>query len=459
MKHPTDPPRAGRSADPLGSVPKVNIARSHGRSVSYSVLYAASVFFLLQSMSALSIIDRSLYGGWYGKTGDKISETLNLLSIFTSLFLFWSGTRKIRIARFNRVLPLAAASLLLISVLWSIDPRLTLTQGTAYFFVVVGAIGLVETWDSDELMDLIALICGLAAVASVVQFLIFPEPGDWRGIFSQKNVLGQVMAAGVLTGLYGSRIKGGRGFRNICIIALCTIVAFMSKSATSILTIAAFFWLDILGRLYLRGGSFRIMSICLAIGCVPIVIFVMHSDLIFELFGKDTSFTGRTMFWPYVIDNLSEKPLLGWGFCAFWSPRNPIALQIAEAIRGDNWFTFNITNAHNGLLEFLLEIGFVGTSVFIFLWLRNFIMAVKCMNGPAGQIGLSSALLLTGILLVGVSEAVLLAAGQIWTSLFFIMGFICEKKLWLAHAARRKGRPRPRSTLAAIAISRSAIRD
>jgi exopolysaccharide production protein ExoQ len=456
VKHPTDRPQAGQSAGPLSSVTRVNIARSHVRSVRYSLLYAASVFFLLQSMSALGIIDRNIYGEWYGKTGDKITETLNLLSIFCSLFLFWSGTR-LRIARFNQFLSLAAASLFLITVLWSIDPRLTLTQGTAYFFVVLGAIGLAETFDSDELMDLIALICGLAAVASFVHFFIVPPTLGLRGIFSGKNALGQVMAVGVLTGLHGALIRGGRRFRNICIIALCTIVAFMSKSATSIMAIAVFFGLSILGRIYLKGGSFRILSICLASGCVPIVIFVMYSDLIFELFGKDLTLTGRTMIWPYVIDNISKKPLLGWGFCAFWSPRNPIALQIAEAIKGSNWFTFYIVNAHNGLLEFLLEIGFLGTSVFIFLWLRNFIMAVKCMNGPAGQIGLSSVLLLMAILVVGVSEEVLLGAAQIWTSLFFMMGCICEKKLWVARAARRQRRPRPRSTLAAMANSRSAI--
>ena len=458
MKHPTDLPQVGQSADPLSSFPRVNIARSHVRSVRYSVLYAASVFFLLQSMSGLSIIDRNIYGEWYGKTGDKITETLNLLSIFASLFLFWSGTR-LRIARFNQALSLAAAGLFLITVLWSIDPRLTLTQGTAYFFVVLGAIGLAEILDSDELMDLIALICGLAAVASFVHFFIVPHPFQFRGIFSQKNVLGQVMAVGVLTGLHGAQIRGGRRFRNICIIALCTIVAFMSKSATSILAIAVFFWLGILGRIYMRGGSFRILSIFLAIGCVPIVIFVMYSDLIFELFGKDTTFTGRTEFWPYVIDNITKKPLLGWGFYGFWSPLNPIGLQIAETIRVQNLYgvTVYIANAHNGLLELLLEIGFLGTSVFIFLWLRSFIMAVKCMNGPAGAIGLSSVLLLTGILLIGVSEAVLLSHEQIWTSLFFIVGFICEKKLWLARAARRRGRPPPRSTLAKIAISRSAI--
>jgi exopolysaccharide production protein ExoQ len=220
------------------------------------------------------------------------------------------------------------------------------------------------------------------------------------------------------------------------------------------MAIAVFFWLSILGRIYLKGGSFRILSVCLAIGCVPFVIFVMYSDLIFELFGKELTFTGRTLFWPYVIDNISKKPLLGWGFCAFWSPRNPIALQIAEAIKGDNWFIDYIANAHNGVLEFLLEVGFLGTSIFIFLWLRNLIIAVKCMNGPVGQIGLSSVLLLMGILVVGVSEEVLLGAMQIWTSLFFMMGCICEKKLWLARAAWRRRRSSPRPTLAAMSSSR-----
>jgi exopolysaccharide production protein ExoQ len=391
-------------------------------------------------MSALGIIDQVIYGpSWYGKTGDKVTQTLNLLGILASLFLFWSGTRKIKIARFNRVLPLAAAGFLLISILWSSDQRVTLTQGTLYIFTVVGAFGLVEAWDSDALLEQIALMCGLCAVSSVVYFLMFPAPGDFIGIFGQKNVLGQVMAAGVLAALHGARIRGGRRFRCICIIALCTTVAFMSKSTTSILTIFMLFLLDLLGRLYLRGGFLRFTSICLAIGCVStLIFFLMNEAEIFELLGKDATLTGRTLFWPYVIDSILERPLLGWGYYGFWSPQNPIALQIAEAIKGDNWYTFIIPNAHNAILEFLLEIGFVGTSFFLFLWARNLVMAMKCMNGAAKQCGLSSMLVLLGILVIGVSEDVLLAAHQVWTSLFFMMGFICEKNLWLARAASKQ---------------------
>jgi exopolysaccharide production protein ExoQ len=399
----------------------------------HSILYVASVFFLLQSMSVLGIVDRSIYGEWFGKTGDKITQTLNLLGIFTSLFLFWWATHKIRIARFNRVLPLAAASLPLMSVLWSVAPDVTFTQGLAYFFVVLGAIGLAEASDGDELMDLVMLICGLSAVASVVQFFIFPELGDFRGIFSQKNVLGQVMVGGVLASLHGARIRGGRSFRSICVITLCTIVAFMSKSSTSILTIFVLLWLGMLGTLYLKGGSTRTIASCLAIVSVAIIFFFMiNADLMFDVLGKDSTLTGRTLIWSYVIDKIGEKQILGWGFYGFWSPSNPLASQIGEALRG-------VPNAHNTMLEFLLDIGFVGTAFFSFLWLRNFVLAVKCMNGPAGQFGVSSMLLLIGTSVIGVSEVVLLAPQQIWTSLFFVMGFICEKQLWLARAARRQG--------------------
>jgi O-antigen ligase len=401
---------------------------SHVRFERHCILYAASVFFLLQAMGVLGIVDRSIYGDWLGKPGNKITQTLNLLGIFTSLFLFWWATHKIRIARVNRVLPLAAASLPLISLLWSVAPAVTFTQGLAYFFVVLGAIGLAEAWEGDELMDLLMLICGLSAVACIVELFIFTEPGDFRGIFAQKNVLGQVMVGGVLAGLHGSRIRGG--FRYACVIALCTTVALMSKSATSIMTIFLLLWLGMIGRLYLKGRSTRAIATCLAIISLLIVIFVvLNDDLIFGVLGKDSTLTGRTLIWSYVIDNIGEKPILGWGFYGFWSPSNPLASQIAEAVGG-------VVNAHSAILEFLLDFGFVGTAFFLFLWLRNFILAVKCMNGPAGQLGVSSMLVLIGTSVIGVSEVVLLAPSQLWTSLFFITGFICEKQLWLARAAR-----------------------
>ena len=66
----------------------------------------------------------------------------------------------------------------------------------------------------------------------------------------------------------------------------------------------------------------------------------------------------------------------------------------------------------------------------------NLVVAVKCINGPAPAIGVSSLALLIGILLMGVTEQVLTTA-DVWTAQFFMLGFMCEKQLGLARQARQ----------------------
>ncbi len=444
---------AGQPGDALNAARTATPAKSG--SVS-PVVYVASACFLLQSMSFFGVIDKLVYGpASFGRGGDEITTTVNLLAICASIFLFWTGMRRTAVARFNKVLPLLAASFLLVSALWSVQPMLTLTQGTAYFFVVVGAIGIVQAVDRDDLIDLFSWACALSAIASLLwQFVLSPEPAfngmepEFAGIFAQKNVLGQVMAGGVLGALHSARVGKGR-FRSICIIALCTTVAFLSQSSTAMVVIAALLCFDFLGRLYFKGGTSRTISICLFIGCFLALFFLSaNEDLILEFLGKDPTLTGRTELWSHVIDNISEKPLFGWGFTAFWVPGNPVALQIGDAV---NW---TVTSAHNGLLGLLLDVGVVGTSLFVFLWARNLVMALRCMSGTAQQFGLTSALLLITILLIGTSEQVLLSPQHIWTALFFMTGFVCEKESRLSVGISRPKIASP-ATRRAMAISGS----
>jgi len=128
-----------------------------------------------------------------------------------------------------------------------------------------------------------------------------------------------------------------------------------------------------------------------------------------------------------------RAPALGWGFQAFWSPSNPLALEVSAAM---GW-GFLVPEAHNGILELLLQIGFVGTALFLFIFIRNFAMAVKCIHGPAKEFGASSLLFLVGIMILSVSETVLLTPDQFSSVQFFMMGFMCEKMLWRARNGKR----------------------
>jgi exopolysaccharide production protein ExoQ len=431
-------------------MPYVTNLRSHrlpprygARAAYNNVLYVVKIFFLLNGMAAFGIIDRALYGDWEGKSGSSISRILNLMFILSSLFIYWSGARKASVVPFNRFIPLTAASIPLISVAWSVDPSASFRQGTEYFFAVLGAIGLAEVSDGDELMRLVCLVCSASAVASLVQPFVFPDlpggGGGFRGIFTQKNILGEVMVVGVLAGLHGARLKSGQPFRYACAIALCTIVAFMSKSGTSVFAIFTLFAIDIFGRLYLRKGVGRKVAMCLAVAFIPVAIyFAIDSDLILDALGKDRGLTGRTEIWPYVIDAIRERPIFGWGFSSFWSFLNPRSFEISREVG----FGFFITSAHNGVLELLLQIGITGTALFLFIWLRNFVLAVKCLSGPGGQFAVSTLMLLISIGENAVSEEVLVTAHEIGTVLFFTMGLICEKHLRLERERRKRAWPR-----------------
>jgi exopolysaccharide production protein ExoQ len=389
------------------------------------MIYIACVLYMIMPTGVLSYIDRTIYGEWGGKPGNKITEALNLLGIGVSLLLYWWSARRLRSPRFNRVLPMAATGLLMISVLWSVAPQTTITRSVAYFFLVVGAMGITGICESNQVMRLTALIGGFSAAIS----LVLPDAagaamGMFRGPFAGKNQLGQAMAIGVLAGLHGMRVRGRGRFLYIAVTALCTTTAFLSKSATSLLTIVLFFILHIIASLYIKGGIRRMISICLGMFVVAAFIPLMiNIDLIYSLLDKDPTLTGRTEFWPYIVDNIYQRPLIGWGFAAFWIS-NPL-----EAAGID------INEAHNGMLQLLLDIGLVGTAIFLFLWMRSLVMAVRCINGPAPEIGASALLLLVGILLIGVSEQVLTIADGV-TAQFFLLGFMCEKELALARRAR-----------------------
>jgi exopolysaccharide production protein ExoQ len=389
------------------------------------VRYILASIYILWTSSALGFFDRLVYGE--KPTGSKITQAINLLGIATSILLFCWRTHRER-PRLNLALPLMVASIVVCSVVWSVDPVTTLTRSIAYLFLVVGAIGLVKTLDANEIMELTASICGVLAAISLLLLFSFPSEaiggsdGDFHGVFPHKNINGEVMAVGVLAGLHGVR-TGGRKLRHIMIIAICALAGILCKSATALVTILAFFSLHIVGSLYVRGGARRAISFFLMFILTSTVIFILtNRDMLFSLLDKDPSLTGRTELWPYVIDAIMRRPLLGWGFAAFWSPLNPYSMEISDLVR------WTVPEAHNGLLQALLDVGLIGTVLLMFIWMRNLAMAAKCMNGPAPEIGLTSLLLLVGILLIGVSEQVLVAVDEP-TAQFFLLGLICEQAL------------------------------
>jgi exopolysaccharide production protein ExoQ len=389
--------------------------------------YWLSGYFLLGGMEAFGFIDRIVYGSWSGKQGDKLTQTLNLSFLLAGLVLFAYGYHKTRRIGVGGGLALGTIAFLFLSALWSIDPATSAREAFIYLFIVLGCIGVANIWKPDDYIELFNVCCFSSAVASILLFLLLPSSAfgayssDFQGIFPHKNFLGQVMASGALASLHGLR-NGVRRQRNIVFLLVFIFMAVAAKSATSWLTILVCCGVDAVVVLIRKGGAARALAIGASVVLVPLLIGIAaNPDPILEMIGKDPSLTGRTDLWAFVIGEISEKPLLGWGYFAFWSAANPAAEEISETL---GWV---VPQAHNGLLEFLLNVGVVGTALFVFILIRNMTLAVRCLSTPAQSLGISTLLTCIGIILVGITEEVLKVPTQPSTSLFFITGLLCEQ--------------------------------
>src|SRR5208337_3809122 len=391
----------------------------------------AAGYLLLCQIQALDIVDRAIYGEWNAKPGDKITQVINIVQIAVSIALFYRGSRYWLYLRRGGFLSITLAVFLLCSAAWSVSSGSTLRAGVEYLFLIIGAVGVAENLEGDDFMDLLAWVCFLSAIASLVLLVVSPASAfggahDFRGVFSQKNPLGEAMSMGVLASLHGLRVGKRSRFLGIIMLSAVTFVTIKSESMTSLLAIVLFVCLGTAIQSLQKRGTARILVLNGIFIVLPVaLIAAFNQHFLLETLGKDPTLTGRTDIWNFVIPDIYHRPLLGWGYRAFWTFDNPAAFEIADALH--MW----LPQAHNGILEMLLSVGLVGTVYFIYLWGRTVWLSLKCMRTSESAMATTCVLSCAGVVLVGVSETVVLYSGAI-TFVFFITGFFCERAVTTA---------------------------
>ncbi|HTZ69930.1 MAG TPA: O-antigen ligase family protein, partial [Acetobacteraceae bacterium] len=206
------------------------------------------------------------------------------------------------------------------------------------------------------------------------------------------------------------------------IVFFCVTLA--ATSTTTLLAIDAFCGIEGVTALIRRHGTYRLLGIGTTMVLVPaLAAGALFPDQFLEMLGKDPTLTGRAELWAYVDQAIALKPILGWGLLAFWSDTNPVAGNISTALGWD------VPQAHNGLLEMLLDVGVVGTSLFVGLWLRSVWIASRCLRLGSREVAISQLICCGGILLVGATESVLVDPAQPAADMMFIVGLMCERTL------------------------------
>jgi exopolysaccharide production protein ExoQ len=385
------------------------------------------VIFALQCGGIVSLLLRTSADS--DPTAVGVANSLNTISTAIVLAVVLILVLKHAKATF-RYLPalsllIALLTLAFASAIWSDFPDITLRRAGSLATTTLWAWYVGARYNLRDLVSLVMQAVGLMAIASLLVALAMPDLGmadplgpiGWRGIFFNKNDLGEIMAVGTLTFCYRLISPSGKISQFlICVLGLllCAALLFLSESRTSwAIGLMGPFICLMIRSMHRRVGVGIIIWTTLILVFAPAVVIIGYElPAITALLGRDATLTGRVELWAMLPSFIEDRLWLGYGFGAFWVETSPRVDMIWNAI---GW---QAPHAHNGWLDLLLELGIVGVAlaaIQVLLVLVKSIRAVVRGQDPDAQY-----LLLMGfvLLLMNLAESNLVRpANIIWVSL------------------------------------------
>lgn len=273
-------------------------------------------------------------------------------------------------------------ALTIVSSLWSIDPLLTLRRSSFFTLSTIMAIYLGERYTIEEFAGLFTEAQCWLIFGSVAMFFLSPgkvldpsHAGAWRGLTIHKNVFGESMAVTVLL-LMLVRLKQHSVLRAV-FFAAAVLLLYLAHSVTPTLACGVVILLiPVLRRVSRLRIQERVVAYTVfgATALLGILLTVNYSDELLPLLGKDSTLSGRAQLWSLVMDAIWKRPILGYGYEAFWQGFKGDSRGILEAT---GWL---VPMAHNGYLDLWLSIGLVGLAVYCVLFFGALRMALKLLR-------------------------------------------------------------------------------
>ncbi len=307
------------------------------------------------------------------------------VSIINQLFqVIYFITFCLLLLRWKKVIPIVLKSqlvwllfgLIIISFFWSYSPELTKVRIIAMTGTMLFSLYLASRYTLKEQLELLGWIFAITIISSTILAIFLPKYGlmggvhlgAWRGIFNHKNGLGRIMAIGVVVFcLLALSVKKQRWiFWSLTGASVMLIL--LSRASSPLVNLAIL--MSILAVLpILRWNYIFMVPAIVAMSSVGIILYsftTSNAEQIAGAFGKNLTLTGRTDFWPLVLDKIGESPWVGYGFGAFWQGLDGPSAYIWNAS------AFKAPNSHNGYLDLFLDLGIIGFSIYMVLFINSF---------------------------------------------------------------------------------------
>ena len=334
------------------------------------------------------------------------------------------------------------------SFLWSIDPGLSQRRGFAVAMTCAAGMFLGTRYDWQTLLRMLGMAWLTVTVLSFLTGLLNPgfgvmseiHVGAWKGLYYEKNQLGGHMARAAF--LCGFLFVMDRRWRLVWAfgVFLCALLVLLSTSKTALLGLLLGMAVLGIGAWMKRGVVTGISTAWLGVAIIGALagVMVFAPELIFAALGRDASLTGRTDIWVTLVDMISQRPMLGYGYGAFWAVDSEPAYWVREVLEWD------APTAHNGWLEVAIGLGLIGLACLVLDFLITLARAMR--SSLDTWTGIFALGFCAQFLLFSLSESISLQQNAlIWVT-------------YVAVAAKLANRPRNVTPQVAVRVRRPARR-
>jgi O-antigen ligase len=320
-------------------------------------------------------------------SGSVALERLSKLVLFLVCMAFVVRRRQL-VLRVAGRMKLITAFPLLALLLFPVSQQATRTISSA--LVLYGGVLLMyyiaATHTLDQVLEQL-LVLGIVTISSSIVFAVaLPQYGldnmgghatAWKGVFSAKNALGDLALFFLTVAVsYRGRNSLLRVLRALQILSCFVAIAFSQAATAWLLTAVYVAYLAVMKSLHrFRKRDYVVIAAAMLtlflLAAADTVIF--RPDFMLTLLGKDSSLTGRTQIWAAVLHAISQRPVLGYGYQAFWLGLEGESYHVILAV---SWM---LNQAQSGFLDVTLETGAAGLTIVLLVFFFAFRDAFTCL--------------------------------------------------------------------------------
>jgi exopolysaccharide production protein ExoQ len=304
-----------------------------------------------------------------GADGPVVREVLLIALCSVAIFSLVKrpGDPGMRIGGLMGWLLIAFGAWAVLSVLWTQDLSQTSKRLTSFVILCAFAAAIVRRLSLRELLlwtfFTTSLFLVIAITAELMSGIFQPfVPGYRFSGVQHPNTEGMECAFLAFSGFVAANTETQykRAFSAVALIAACFLVLTVSRTTLA----ATAFALAVYFVTVSRRNKTIVIPVLGLLGSLVLLVAMTGSleGLNSKLFpGRDVdgvkSFAGRSSVWQDVVPYIRDRPLQGYGYGGFWTPR--ISDVIADK---EDWA---VPNAHSTYIDYFLALGAVGGVLYI----------------------------------------------------------------------------------------------